>query len=431
MQSWAYETIKGVFMKYELTDETVEVDNTVLHRVRYLDTEGLGGYIESEKNLSQKGNARVLDNARVFGNACVYGNAIVAGSSCVFDNACIFGNALVYGNAHVYDDAWVYDNAQISDIARIFDDARVFGNTRVSGDAHIAGNAVIRDNSHIFNGLWRTTPLQIQGSRFFFNMAGENLITVGCQIRTAEEWRNTYKEEFEKHDFTEEEQIEYIRYFNLASDMYGFGFRLPLPGETAAAENIQIEEHNMDSDLVGMADCVARYFKVKPENVFFAATGDKGKTEFGIVNSGGYYNPELVFLLSPDYIKVKSTSLSGDAYINLDEGIGTLNHSLAVKRLAELNIRFSSDNIKLWRGEYFRSKKGTPCFRLLPNGKHILVYAVWNESVLHTDGNPANPMKEGIILYARRAATGSNASSGIAHYVIDSTIKNIITEDDI
>ena len=34
-----------------------------------------GGYIESEKNLSQSGNAWVYDNARVCGNARVYGNA--------------------------------------------------------------------------------------------------------------------------------------------------------------------------------------------------------------------------------------------------------------------------------------------------------------------------------------------------------------------
>jgi hypothetical protein len=118
-------------------------------------------------------------------------------------------------------------DACILNDARVSGNARVFEDTCVSGDAHIAGNAVIRGNSHIFNGLWKTSPLQIQGSRFFFNMAGENLIAVGCQVKTAEKWRDVYKEKFKEHHFTEEEQIEYIRYFNLASDMYGFGFRLP------------------------------------------------------------------------------------------------------------------------------------------------------------------------------------------------------------
>ena len=38
-----------------------------------------GGYIESERNLSQSGNAWVYDNAMVYGNAKVYDNAKVYG----------------------------------------------------------------------------------------------------------------------------------------------------------------------------------------------------------------------------------------------------------------------------------------------------------------------------------------------------------------
>ena len=48
-----------------------------------------GGYIESEKNLSQSGNAWVYGNARVYDNAWVSGNAIVC------DNARVYGNAEV------------------------------------------------------------------------------------------------------------------------------------------------------------------------------------------------------------------------------------------------------------------------------------------------------------------------------------------------
>ena len=51
-----------------------------------------GGYIESEKNLSQSGNAWVYDNARVYGNAIVYDNARVC------DNAEVYGNSRVCGN---------------------------------------------------------------------------------------------------------------------------------------------------------------------------------------------------------------------------------------------------------------------------------------------------------------------------------------------
>ncbi len=64
----------------------------------------LGGYIESEQNLSQ-----VSDNAWVYGDARVYGDAQVSGNARVYGNARISGNAQVYGNAWVYGNARVYD----------------------------------------------------------------------------------------------------------------------------------------------------------------------------------------------------------------------------------------------------------------------------------------------------------------------------------
>lgn len=79
--------------KYELTDETIEVYGTALHRIKALKDFGnvkkgeLGGYVESERNLSQEGNCWVYDNARVYSNAKVFGNAEVCGNAEVFGNA--------------------------------------------------------------------------------------------------------------------------------------------------------------------------------------------------------------------------------------------------------------------------------------------------------------------------------------------------------
>lgn len=67
--------------KYRLTEETTKVGNRTLYRIQALRDFGnvtkgdIGGYIESEKNLSQDGNAWVYGNARVSGDARVYGNA--------------------------------------------------------------------------------------------------------------------------------------------------------------------------------------------------------------------------------------------------------------------------------------------------------------------------------------------------------------------
>ena len=61
--------------KYELTSETKIVFGHILYRIKALSSFGcvsagdLGGFLESEKNLSQNGNAWVSGDAEVFGNA--------------------------------------------------------------------------------------------------------------------------------------------------------------------------------------------------------------------------------------------------------------------------------------------------------------------------------------------------------------------------
>ena len=85
--------------KYELTDETIEVYGTALHRIKALKDFGnvkkgeLGGYVESERNLSQEGNCWVYGNAWVCGNAEVCGNAdyiTIKGLGSVCRNTTIF-----------------------------------------------------------------------------------------------------------------------------------------------------------------------------------------------------------------------------------------------------------------------------------------------------------------------------------------------------
>ena len=70
--------------KYELVvDDTITLWGWKLFRIKALisfgsvDAGDLGGYIYTENNLSQEGNAWVSDDAKVYGNAEVYGNAIV------------------------------------------------------------------------------------------------------------------------------------------------------------------------------------------------------------------------------------------------------------------------------------------------------------------------------------------------------------------
>lgn len=77
--------------KYELVKENTKVlaDGTVLYRIRalrkviYHTVGALGGYVESEDNLSQEGSCWVEKDSVVYGNAVVSGNATVRGKSVV------------------------------------------------------------------------------------------------------------------------------------------------------------------------------------------------------------------------------------------------------------------------------------------------------------------------------------------------------------
>lgn len=128
--------------KYELTDETVTafrgLDNcktfTKLHRIRALvdipehevRQGNLGGFIESEKNLSHEGSCWVGQHARV------YDDAIVS------DNACVFGYANVYDNATVHGEAYVYDNAHICGHANVYGKIKIYDDAIVCGTANVS-----------------------------------------------------------------------------------------------------------------------------------------------------------------------------------------------------------------------------------------------------------------------------------------------------
>lgn len=196
--------------KYELTDKTIEYDDHTLYQIRALkDFEtidgtqihagDLGGYVESEDNLSQEGkcwigcddesgnyavvyeNARIYDNALILAGAVhndaeVYENATIDSEYVVpanlaehfavvdiAENAKIFGNARVLdsrvrGDAKVYDNAYVHGNSLITDQAEVYDDAeiklanisddvKVYNNAKLSG-----GDVITHDTAIVVNG---------------------------------------------------------------------------------------------------------------------------------------------------------------------------------------------------------------------------------------------------------------------------------------
>ena len=94
--------------KYEFTGETMDFFGTMLHRIRALrafsdiNIGDIGGWVEKEKNLSHKGDARVYGEAQVSGEARVYGEAQVSGEARVYGNAQVYGEAQVGGDARIF-----------------------------------------------------------------------------------------------------------------------------------------------------------------------------------------------------------------------------------------------------------------------------------------------------------------------------------------
>ena len=179
--------------KYELTSETKVINGLELHRIKALKSFGninkgeLGGWIESEKNLSQDGDSWVYDNAKVYENARV------------FDNAKVYNNAWVRGNATVSGDATVEDNATVGEDATVEENAWVRGNARVGGDATVGGDA----DCIVFKNWWSS-------GRFFTWTRSNNKWKVGCFYGSGEELITKAYKDSEKSGREYERVVKYV-----------------------------------------------------------------------------------------------------------------------------------------------------------------------------------------------------------------------------
>lgn len=170
--------------KYEITDRTRRVNGTDVYKIRALKTFEVpcfsapvtvhagdcGGYIESEKNLSQGGScwvfgnavvmddAIVTDDAHASDNVTVQDAAKVCGEAIVQDNAVIKGNAVVKDKAYVTDYAVIKDNATVKDHGFVKDYAIAKDTAVIEENGEVSERAVIKDNSIVEGKAFGGTP---------------------------------------------------------------------------------------------------------------------------------------------------------------------------------------------------------------------------------------------------------------------------------
>lgn len=250
---------KNMEKKYELTDDVIYHNGRMLHRIRALRdfsnvrAGDLGGYIQTEYNLSHEGNAWVDDDAKVYDNAQVCGDALIycfaevcdnveiCENAEIYDYAKVSGYAVVYGNARVYNSAKVYDKAKvfcdacvcsyaivygrakiynkatISGYAKIHGEAEVYDDVRVWGDAEVCGRAGVCGNAHIlgdakvngkadyivFKNFWSS-------GRYFTWTRSNNKWAVGCFYGTGEELIKKAYKDSEKSGREYERVVRYV-----------------------------------------------------------------------------------------------------------------------------------------------------------------------------------------------------------------------------
>ena len=197
--------------KYKLTDETVKINGKTLHRIEALkDFNNIkrgdkGGFVESELNLSQKGNCWIYNNAYVYDDACVSDNARIANNAIINDNAHIYDNAEILDYAYVFCNAHIYDNARVSGNARVFENAKVCGNTVVFGETCMRGTAIVLDNTDyiVFKNWWSS-------GRYFTWTRSNNMWSVGCFYGTGEELIKKAYQDSKKSGLEYERIVHYV-----------------------------------------------------------------------------------------------------------------------------------------------------------------------------------------------------------------------------
>ena len=259
--------------RYELVkDDTITANCHVyiLYRVRALRDFGdvragdLGGYIEDEKNLAQDGSAWVYEGGVVYGDAYIRNNARIYGGEIyggvirggVISGGEIYGGVILGGEilGGVISDNARIDGGEITG-GKICNHAHISGGLIlggvIRGNAHIGGGVIyggaiyggaIRGNAYITGGLirggvihggeiyggviyggeirdgiWNSSPLQIQGTKYFCNIESPGMLRIGCVSYPVEEWPNIFDELCLMHEVTDPDvRREYRAYIDLA-----------------------------------------------------------------------------------------------------------------------------------------------------------------------------------------------------------------------
>lgn len=205
--------------KYELTDQIRTAHGCTLYRIKalrdipahngainrhHVKAGDLGGWIQSEDNLSQDGDCWVADNAIACDNARVRDDAWVVDHAVLQDNAVACEIALVGGNSNLKYDALAEDECVIRDNAIIAGNARITGDVAINGNSSF-GDVCIADNTVIYSSRQYITVGPIgSGEQTFTLYKVDGVLHINCQgaSMVETEFVNYMIDEFNHKEFS-------------------------------------------------------------------------------------------------------------------------------------------------------------------------------------------------------------------------------------
>lgn len=197
-----YELVQDDFKKMPYMGNDMHIPDGVtrssrtVHRIRALQDFGdvkagdLGGYVESEANLSHTGECWVHDgsiaccDAVVRDDAVLKEGAVMGQAAQLRDAAEVSGNVTMKGSAVVSGHASVScggmlsgDHIGLSGHAIVTEDARVTGEVTVCGNAKVCGNSRVE-------GIWEKPPANPY-HRSICHISGDSVVDGDAMVRNA------------------------------------------------------------------------------------------------------------------------------------------------------------------------------------------------------------------------------------------------------
>ena len=198
--------------KYELTDITMRYEGRTLYRIRALKDFAdvkkgkLGGWVQTEDNLSQKGNCWIYNNAKCMDNARMYDNSTMFDRSEMHDNTIMYDYSRMHGNSAMYDYSrmldytTMYGNSEMHDYSKMCDNSemhegsKMYNNSIISEHGEMWKNGVLDGDKNLYGKLVSKVDKFIdvinpRQGRIVTGVLknGEILYNVGCQNEITKE----------------------------------------------------------------------------------------------------------------------------------------------------------------------------------------------------------------------------------------------------